>query len=521
MNTVKTLSLLLILFSVTAAAAAQKPRPRGTRRPVAGQPTTNKPASQPEQVSSSAPAVTAPPSAPITLATINGQSITSADINPKVREEIDALEAKLAEARRQILEIQVNTLLLESEAGKRRISPQQLYNLEVEKKISEPSAAEINKFIEDNRDRIDQTDPETMRQRVVAFLKSEREAKLSEELVKRLRASNPVINVAGGNAAGLPPTAVIVTVGGRPITAAIINERLKPVVYKLRLNTYNLVKQAVDLTINDQLLLAEANRTNVAPEEIVRKEISEKVRPPSEAEVAKFYEENKAKIPAPLAEASNQIAAFLQEQERQRLERALSDRLRAGANIRLLISEPALPAQAISTDDDPVRGVANAPVTIVEFTDFQCPSCAKMQPILEEVLKSYGNKVRLVVRDFPLTMHANSRKAAEAANAANAQGKFFEYTALLFKRQDALDVPSLKKYASELGLNRARFDADLDSGKYANEVKHDIDDGELYGIDSTPAVFVNGVALTEMTIEALRALIDRGLANSAPKVSAN
>ena len=144
-----------------------------------------------------------------------------------------------------------------------------------------------------------------------------------------------------------------------------------------------------------------------------------------------------------------------------------------------------------------------------------------MQPILDEVLKSYGNKVRLVVRDFPLAMHANALKAAEAANAANAQGKFFEYTALLFKHQDTLDLPSLKKYASEVGLNRARFDAELDGGKYAAEIKHDRDDGDIYGIDSTPAIFVNGVALREMSVDALRALIDRGLGGSAPKVSTN
>src|SRR5688500_19413684 len=115
-----------------------------------------------------------------------------------------------------------------------------------------------------------------------------------------------------------------------------------------------------------------------------------------------------------------------------------------------------------------------------------------MAPVLDEVIKSYGNKVRLVVRDFPLPMHPDSRKAAEAANAANAQGKFFEYTALLFKRQKALDTPSLKKYASELGLDRAGFDAALDSGKYAVEVKHDIDEGEIYGVGSTPTIFVNG-----------------------------
>jgi protein-disulfide isomerase len=119
--------------------------------------------------------------------------------------------------------------------------------------------------------------------------------------------------------------------------------------------------------------------------------------------------------------------------------------------------------------------------------------------------------VKLVVRDFPLPMHANARKAAEAANAANAQGKFFEYADLLFKRQNALDPASLKKYATELGLDRVRFDAALDSGKYAAEVKHDINDGQLYGVDSTPAIFVNGIALTEMSVEALRALVDRGL----------
>ena len=174
--------------------------------------------------------------------------------------------------------------------------------------------------------------------------------------------------------------------------------------------------------------------------------------------------------------------------------------------------------QTVSVDDDPVRGPASAAVTIVEFTDFQCPSCAAMHPVIEEVLKSYGSKVRFVVRDFPLAMHADARKAAEAANAAHAQGKFFEYAALLFKGQKELDVPSLKKYASELGLDRARFDAALDSGKFAAEVRHDIAQGELYGVGATPTIFINGVMLTELTSDALRAAIDRALA-SGPKVS--
>jgi protein-disulfide isomerase len=134
--------------------------------------------------------------------------------------------------------------------------------------------------------------------------------------------------------------------------------------------------------------------------------------------------------------------------------------------------------------------------------------------VLEEVLKSYGNKVRFVVRDFPLTQHEFARKAAEAANAANAQGKFFEYIAVLFKNQKALDTPSLKKYASEVGLDRARFDVALDRGTYAAEVKKDIDDGEMYGVGSTPTIFINGIQLRILSAEGLRAAIDRAASNA-------
>lgn len=520
MNTLKTLSLVVLLFFFSVETEAQAQRRRGTRRPLVTKPAVDPTATQAQ------PDIVAPvagvPSAPIPLATVNGESITTANLDPKVRQEIEALDARIAEARKQVLDLQINTLLLESEAVKRRTNPQELYNLEIAKKVTEPTAAEIDEFIKDHRDQVAQTDPVSLRQQVVNYLKGVREEQITDSFLKRVRASNSVVTLVPAKS-GLPPGTVIVTVGGLPITAGTIDERLKPIVYKLRLNNYQLAQQALDVIINDMLLLAEASRLRVPPEEIVRKEITEKIHPPTEAEISKFYSENKARIPTELAAASNQIANYLQEQDRQRLETVLSTRLRAGANIRVLISEPALPVQSISVDDDPVRGDAKAPVTIVEFTDFQCPSCAAIQPVLEEILKSYGNKVRLVVRDFPLARHENARKAAEAANAANAQGKFFEYTALLFQRQDKLDPASLKKYASELGLNRARFDSELDGGKYAAEVKHDVDDGEMYGVDSTPAVFVNGVALREMSIDALRALIDRGLAgaNPAPKLSSN
>lgn len=517
MNTFRNFLVIAVLFCVVAEVSAQRSRRGSARRATATTPPATKPAAQPA-TSSSVPK----PATPVLLAIVNGQNITTAEIDPKAREEVETLDSKITEARRQILELQINTLLLENEATKRKLTSQQLYDIEVTRKLTEPTAAQINKFIEENRDQIYPTDPVAMRQQVVAYLKAEREARLSEELVKRLRLANVVVTGANINNSSLAPTTLLATVAGRSITAGMIDERLKPVIYRLRFNTYLVAKQALDLTINDLLLLAEANRRGVPPEEIVRKEISEKIRQPTDAEVEKFYAENKARLGGELAAVRNQITSYLESQERQRLEQALSEGLRKGADIRLLISEPKTPVQLVSVDDDPVRGEANAAVTIVEFTDFQCPACAAMQPILDEVQKSYGNRVRLVVRDFPLNAHAFARKAAEAANAANAQGKFFEYAALLFKRQNALDVPSLKKYATELGLDRARFDAALDSGKYAAEVKHDMEDGEMYGVASTPAIFVNGIPLRTLTAEALRAAIDHGLttSNAAPKAPA-
>ena len=354
---------------------------------------------------------------------------------------------------------------------------------------------------------------------MASYLKGELEAKLSEALVQRLRLSFPVVK-ATDSLATKPPAGALATVAGAPILEATVNERLKPIIYRLRMNVYLTEKPALDETINDMLLLAEANRLNVAPEEIVRKEISEKVQPPSDAEVEKFYSENRSRINGDLSSVRQSIASYLLDRNRQRLEQALAERLRKGATVRILLSEPDAPVQAISVDDDPARGDATAPVTVVAFTDFQCPACAAMHPVIDEVLKSFGNKVRLVVRDFPLSMHADARKAAEAANAAHAQGKFFDYADLLFKHQNALDIPSLKKYATQLGLNRTVFDAALDSGKYAGEVRHDIADGEIYGIDSTPTIFINGVMLRDLSADELRAAINRVLATSKSATSA-
>ena len=507
----KSIIALLVVTLLWSAAMAQTTK---RKAPVTRKAAVTTPQPQPTPT----PQTPRRPTAPASIVIVNGQTFTTAALEPALRQELETLEDKIADARRQVLEVLINTLLLQAEAKKRGIDTHRLYQLEVTGRAAAPTAAEIKKFVGENSHEFAGVDPATANQQAAAYLREEAESNLADELVKRLRKTHPVVIVADINSATINPSTVVATIAGQPLKADSLLERLKPIIYNMRIQAYEVTKRRVDQLVDDMLLLEEAKRRQIGPEEIIRAEVSDKVLPPTEEEVARFYNDNKARISGDLNSVRNQVANYLQEQSRQTLEQELSARLRKTAQIRWVISEPIAPVQNVSVDNDPARGEVNAPVTIIEFTDFQCPACAAMHPVLEEVVKSYGNKVRFVVRDFPLQQHEWARKAAEAANAANAQGKFFEYIAILFKNQKALDVPSLKKYASELGLNRAQFDAALDRGVHAAEVQKDVEDGQMYGVSGTPSIFINGVRLRVLSPEALKEAIERaasGKANSS------
>ncbi len=149
-----------------------------------------------------------------------------------------------------------------------------------------------------------------------------------------------------------------------------------------------------------------------------------------------------------------------------------------------------------SQGDDPVLGDPQAPVTIVEFSDFQCPFCGKFfqtseKQIIEKYIKT--GKAKFIYRDFPLTgIHEHAQKAAEAGQCSHEQGKFWQYHDLLFQRQAELGVSNFKRWAEEIGLNKDQFNQCLDSGKYADEVQKDFQDGQALGVTGTPGTFVNG-----------------------------
>ena len=189
-----------------------------------------------------------------------------------------------------------------------------------------------------------------------------------------------------------------------------------------------------------------------------------------------------------------------------------------------LNNPPKRPVAATSTskpasvDDDAVKGNKSAKVTIIEFSDFECPFCGRFYTqTYKQLVKEYVDtgKVKYVFRDFPLNFHKNAQKASEAAECADDQGLFWEMHDKLFENQQVLDVTSLKKYAKDLGANTKKFDECLDSGKYYSEVQKDLADGQASGVSGTPAFFVNGKLISgAQPFSAFKSVIDAELAKS-------
>jgi len=188
----------------------------------------------------------------------------------------------------------------------------------------------------------------------------------------------------------------------------------------------------------------------------------------------------------------DRLAQYLSNTPKQAKFREMITKLRESAGVKVTLPAPPKPRKQVAATG-PSRGPSDAKVTIVEFSDFQCPFCSRAHDTVEEVMRSYAGKVKLVYRQMPLTqLHPNAMKAAEASLCAHDQGKFWEYHDKLFANQQQLDRPSLEKYAQDLGLNMSKFKADLDSGKYKSAIEAQTKEGTTVGVTGTPAVFING-----------------------------
>jgi protein-disulfide isomerase len=247
----------------------------------------------------------------------------------------------------------------------------------------------------------------------------------------------------------------------------------------------DLLEGQLEQIIQDRLLEAEAAAKGVAKEQILA---DLKPAPVTDADVDSFYEQNKAQIPRPKEEVAGQIKMYLEQQRQGETRQKFFDELRSRYKVEYLLEPDRIEVAATG----PAVGPATAPVTIVEFSDFQCPFCSRLVPTIEQVKAKYGDKVRIVFRQFPLNFHQFAQKAAEASLCANEQGKFWQMHDAMFKDQAALSVDQLKATATGLGLNADQFNSCLDQGKYAAQIQTDIDAGTKAGVNGTPAMFING-----------------------------
>ncbi len=450
---------------------------------------------------------------PELLAVVNGIRIMKADLSAPVQQRIKELQAQVTDARRGEVDLQINSQLLEAEARRRGVSTAKLLQDEVVAKVPSPTEVDAQKFYNENKARIGSEFGDA-KEAIVDYLLQQRQKEAAKKLADRLRAGATVSVVPGvvtPAATAAARARVLATLNGRNITSGDVEDSLKPLIYSVQESVYTLRKQEIDLKINDALLQAEATKKGVSTKDLLDAEVYLKVPKPTEAEAQKFYDENKERVRGAFPDVKLQVVQFLTEAAEMKATSAFAERLRSAAKMQIFLTPPVQPVYQIAVDDQPTRGNPNASVTLVEFTDFECPTCAVAHPILERLAAEYGARVKFVVRDFPLEQHENAQKAAEAAEAAREQGKYWEYVAVLLQNQKALQVVKLKEYAGRLGLNQVRFNTALDGGKFAGKVQRDRLDGEKIGVSGTPSIYVNGQRVRDLTYEGLKAAIESKL----------
>ncbi len=340
-------------------------------------------------------------------------------------------------------------------------------------------------------------------------MKSIRNDKGASPICRRILAAVLVLlSLAAAPPAYASETAA--TVAGEPITMGELEKSVRSHLIEIDNQRYEVLDAGLQELIGGRLFLAEAKSRGIAVEALRREEIVSKVAEATDAEIQAVFDMNKQKLgETTLDDVRDQIVAYLQGQRTAARTTEFLGELRAKYPTVVMLKPPLV---KVATGNNPPRGAADAAVTIVAFSDYECPYCKRGEQSIEAVLTKYGDKVRYYHRDFPLPFHANARPAAQAARCANEQGKYWDYHAMLFRSAE-LSEEHLKEIADSLGLDRGKFDECLASGKYGKAIDADVAAGAEVGVSGTPAFFVNGRMLSgAQPAEKFFALIDAELA---------
>jgi protein-disulfide isomerase len=275
----------------------------------------------------------------------------------------------------------------------------------------------------------------------------------------------------------------------------------------------NILDQAFERILGAKLVGMEAEKRGVTKEELMEAEVNQKVAEPSDAEIDAFYEANKSRISASKEDILPQIRAYLKQREENRIKQEFLAGLEKDHKIvrdlgylRFDVDAPGLPSE----------GPAAAPVVLVEFSDFQCTYCRAFSATLKQIMEKYGDKVRMVYRQYPLSnIHPDAERASEASLCAADQDHFWDMYNFFFEDPGNLKQENILKKVEELGMNVQNFQSCLDTGKHIPQIREDQKAGAAAGVQGTPSLFVNGRYFNgNRPYEEIASVIDEELKNA-------
>lgn len=323
---------------------------------------------------------------------------------------------------------------------------------------------------------------------------------------------------ASSSSAELPSSsdAIAVEVNGVPITLRELENKRPAAMFQARSNYYEAARRTIDEYVDEYLLQSQARKENVTVPQLLDKHVNNKIaKDPSEETLRVYYET--ADTAEPYDVIREKIIEAIRQKRIAKAKAAYVQQLRAEATIAMRLPAPRAP---IATTDTPARGPAGAKVVLTEFADYECPYCQQMQPIVAKLEAEFAGKMAFRYKDFPLPMHANAQKAAEASRCAQAQGKYWEFHDVLSVSKQ-LDPASLKGLARQLKLDTDVFDKCLDNGDKAEDVKAHASEAQTLGLQGTPTFFINGRYISgNLSYERLRAVILEELAADGSKAAA-
>ncbi|MBF0138449.1 MAG: thioredoxin domain-containing protein [Magnetococcus sp. DMHC-1] len=295
-------------------------------------------------------------------------------------------------------------------------------------------------------------------------------------------------------AVGATDDGVVARIGDWKLTQAELDKSLAGRIYEIDQQVYQLRMQKIQELMAEHMLTLEAKQRNM-PLDKLRDEIGSKQEPVTDKMVSDFIKTNQERLPNQGKGMEDRVRGFLENRAgEQAATRFLTDLVKK-YNAQVTLPQPKAPRIPIKGPEDLSKGPANAPVTIVEFSDFQCPYCRNIQATLSKIFEQYPDKIRLVFRHYPLPSHPLAAKAAEAAQCAAEQGAFWAFHDALFATDADPEIPFLKEMAAKQKLDTAKFDQCLTSGKHAARIQSDLAEGENLGVNGTPAFFINGIPL--------------------------